>query len=200
MIESDETLYEIYQNKIIYEIVWEKILLIVPNSVFNNIKEIRLKNDINLIQKIDSFAQFWEIINFNDTTKIWLVNKESDYWYFSVNHYFMTPIENTLFIRKINLYKNAKNWFLKVDLNLTWTNITTKNLDKLYICTNYIDNIENIDNTLWCFNYDYINNFWLFIENINTVYIYWVKWIVNNDFKTIKIDFEIKYDEIIFEA
>lgn len=192
---DEEYFKEKYQNKIIYKISNNNFLLMVPINIFEKINKILLNSNW-IIKNIEKYKDYSNEFNFSESKNLNILNKKSDYWYFAVTHNFIKPIDNSIFIRKLNIVTN-NSWFLKIDLDILWNNIKNIDYSKLYICSNFIENTQDILWNIECYNYEHINNFWLFFENINNAYIYWLNWIVNSDFEKIIINFKIEYSENI---
>lgn len=95
---------------------------------------------------------------------------------------------------------------LKLDL-INKINVTNIDKSKLFVCRNAIgtqEQFDNIENMFWCYDLKSIeeDNTWFYYykeyPGIFNLYIYWKKWLVNEDFKNFDVNFKLFFSKMNF--
>lgn len=147
----------------------------------------------NLNNEDDIFyvINLWEYLDKVDNLNY--LSKDNDNKTLSVSHYNIDkPSSNYLFGRKINLsanndnqYSYWANYVYSLWVNISWTNIWNIDKSKLLVCSNQINWDDDISS---CDTLEYIESTQKSFDNF-TIYMYWLKWFVDSNFDSIKIDF-----------
>lgn len=167
-----------------------KIYLFISIDDLYNIENINYSFWENQNLEFNKYRIFDEKTNFSDLEEWKTKIKSSENWSMWIYHNFIENIEWTLFIREVNIYQEFIS-DLDININITWENIKEIDYSKIYACNNYIENIDEIENMIWCYNIIDINFYWM--QNVWFIlYIYWLEWLVNDDFERINIEFNIK--------
>ena len=94
------------------------------------------------------------------------------------------PIDDLLFVQKFNFSnldgESPKDYFKIKEINITWENVNSTNLDEIYYCKEFFNTKEDILKKCTS-NLDkrYLLN--------QQLYIYWFNWLVNDYFSSLNI-------------
>lgn len=119
----------------------------------------------------------------------------------SIDHYWkVLKLNGLLFARKLNLNYDKEQSWIKLDIDLVnKNNVTSINNDKLFVCDREIttqEQLDDISNLHWCVTLNELkkHNPWIIVSTFkNQIYIYGLKWYVNDDFVSFDVRFVIDF-------
>lgn len=189
-----------YNEYNFYENIKNKKILKNNNYTQNyyNSDDIYIKNDdLQNINKIIFYLDDVLLYEYNLDYDKDLKEKLSNNLLTKIKHLFLPKDENTIFKRKIEIYSDNQdsiyyNNYYNINTTITWENLWNIDYSKLYFCTEEIYDTKNINENLNCVSFNNLDKY-TFSINTTNIFIYWLKWFVNETFKKIILNFKFDF-------